>query len=62
MAGRPMKVIHGDFHNQEDDLQTLMDNIHLSIELLPDSTPLVSVIGVLEIVKANILSQLDNDA
>jgi hypothetical protein len=57
-----MKVIHGDFRNQEDDLQTLMDNIHLSIELLPDSTPLVSVIGVLEIVKANILSQLDNDA
>jgi len=55
-----MKIIQGDFRTNSDIeiLQELYDDIKLSIDLLPPNIPLVSVFGVLELLKQNLY--LDN--
>ena len=56
-----MKVIEGNFRSPVEDLQQLLVDIEQSISMLPLNTPIVSIIGVLEVVKVNLISQLDNN-
>lgn len=56
-----MKVIEGNFRSSTEDLQQLLNDIEQCILSLPESTSIVSVIGVLEVVKSNLIAGLATD-
>lgn len=50
-----MEVIKGEFKQPQEDLQGLLEDLTLMIELALPTTNVISVIGVLEILKMNLL-------
>jgi hypothetical protein len=50
-----MEVIQGDFKPPVEDLQALLEDLTMIIELMPPTTSIISIIGVLEILKMNLL-------
>ena len=56
-----MEVIQGDFKPPVEDLQALLEDLTLVIESMPPTTSIISIIGVLEILKMNLLMDLDVD-
>jgi hypothetical protein len=56
-----MEVIQGEFRSPQEDLQGLLEDLTLMIELALPTTNIISIIGVLEILKANLIADLEVD-
>jgi hypothetical protein len=56
-----MEVIKGDFRAPQEDLQGLLEDLTTIIELMPQTTSIVSIIGVLEVIKLNLMMGLTTD-
>jgi len=56
-----MEVIQGDFRPPMEDLQGLLEDLTMIIDLMPPTTSIISIIGVLEILKMNLLLDLNTD-
>mgnify|MGYP000567738639 CR=1 FL=1 len=51
-----MEVIQGDFKPPVEDLQALLEDLTMVIDLMPPTTSIISIIGVLEILKMNLIA------
>jgi hypothetical protein len=56
-----MEVIQGDFKPPEENLQILLEDLTTLIEMTLPSTNIISIIGVLEILKMNLLLGANTD-
>jgi hypothetical protein len=56
-----MEIIQGDFKPPQEDLQGLLEDLTLVIASMPTTTSIISIIGVLEILKMNLLMDLEID-